>query len=73
MDMLLLLPAVNYGSCLSPLPFPAPFQHSTALYSRPLQNSYFEVNTDTKHAWSNILDFMQQQKTISCKTANCAW
>jgi len=59
MDMLLLL-AVNYGICLSPVPFPAPFHHRVVQQS--IKKHIFEVYTDTKHAW---------YKSFARKTTNC--
>ena len=55
MDMLLLLPAVNYSSRVSPPPFPSAI--SPELYSRPLKSSDFEVYTDTKYVWHNSFSF----------------
>ena len=68
MDMLLLLlPAVNYSSCLSPPP-PLSQRHLTPeLYSRPLKSSYFEVYTDTKYVWYNRFSFHAATKPFHAK------
>ena len=65
MDMLL-LPAVNYSSRLSPPPFPSAISPQS-WYSRPLKSSYFEVYTDTKYVWYNSFSFHAATKPFHAK------
>ena len=61
MNMLLLLPpAVNYGSCLSPLPFPAPFHHRVV--QETVEKLLFLKFTQIPNMLgTKVLVFMQQQ------------
>ena len=63
---MLLLPAVNYSSRLSP-PSLSQRHLTTELYSRPLKSSYFEVYTETKYAWYNSFSFHAATKPFHAK------
>ena len=66
MDTLLLLPAVNCGSCLSPLPFPAPFHHRVVQQTIE-KRLFWSLQRHQTYAWYKSFSFHEASKPFHAK------